>query len=67
MVQQLKSVTKFVYISEFVDVSVDYEDKDLKLNNKKFAYIHTNENYNSGIFGNVRFYKEAAEVEKEYC
>lgn len=58
----------YVYISEFVDVSVDYEDKDLKLNNKKFTYIHTNENYNSGIFGNVCFYKGAVEeVEKEYC
>ena len=57
----------YVYISEFVDVSVDYEDKDLKLNNKKFAYIHTNENYNSSIFENVRFYKGAVEVEKEYC
>ena len=56
----------YVYISEFVNVSVDYEDKGLKLNNKKFAYIHTNENYNSSIFGNVRFYKGAVEVEKEY-
>ena len=59
----------YVYIIKFVDVTAVYDEEDetLKLNNKYFGCILTNPNHSGSVFENVRFYKGAVEVDKEYA